>query len=64
CLNTIASTTSDEEENVDESDQASLLPRAINNDDIDIYVSTETQIRHDFDIVEKVEMNKKSKRTM
>ncbi|CAF3793330.1 unnamed protein product [Rotaria sordida] len=56
CLNTIASTTSDEEENVDESDQASLLPRAINDDDIDIYVSTETQIRHDFDIVEKVEM--------
>ncbi|CAF3552616.1 unnamed protein product [Rotaria sp. Silwood1] len=53
-LDTIISTTSDEEENIDGSDQASLLPRAINDDDV--YVSTGTEERHDFDIVEKVEM--------
>ncbi|CAF4323550.1 unnamed protein product [Rotaria sp. Silwood2] len=53
-LGTIVPATSDEEENMDESDRASLLPRTINDDDV--YISTGTEERHDFDIVEKIEM--------
>ncbi|CAF1291349.1 unnamed protein product [Adineta ricciae] len=53
-LGTIITPTSDEEENVDQSDRAALLPPAINGEDV--YISTGTDERHSFDIVEKVEM--------
>ncbi len=68
-LGTIAAATSDEEEIIEESDRAALLPRVINEEGryliliynlfrfyLDVYVSTGTEERHDFDIVEKIEM--------
>ncbi|CAF4104866.1 unnamed protein product [Rotaria magnacalcarata] len=53
-LGTIVPTVNDDEETADESDRAPLLPAAINSEDI--YASTGTEERHDFDIVEKIEM--------
>ncbi|CAM4927251.1 unnamed protein product [Rotaria socialis] len=53
-LGTIVPTVNDDEETADESDRAPLLPAAINSDDI--YVSTGNEERHDFDIIEKIEM--------
>ncbi|UJR31131.1 hypothetical protein I4U23_018638 [Adineta vaga] len=53
-LGTIITANSDDEDVVDQSDRAALLPSAINSEDV--YISTGTDERHDFDIVEKIEM--------
>ncbi|CAF0877689.1 unnamed protein product [Adineta steineri] len=53
-LGTIVPPTSDEEEQIEESDRAALLPGTINNEEV--YISPQTQEKHEFDIVEKIEM--------
>lgn len=50
----VSSSDDDEDDNRRVTDRTTLLPNSINNDDV--YESTGTEARHDFDIVEKVEM--------